>query len=172
MLGRPTLSLRVEESGALLVPRGLDAEVLVGKARGRAAARRAVDEADLNQVGLDDFFYRVLLLLQRGAHVVETDGAARVLLDDHQQELPVHLVEAERVDLHAVQRVVGDLLRDAPVVLHVGEVAHAPEQSVRYARRAARSPRNLARAALVDLRPEYLRRAPHDGRKLFVRVEA
>src|SRR3712207_261130 len=105
MCGKVRALLRVEEAGARrLRARRIDAEVFVGEARGGAPARRAVEEADLDEVGLDDLLDGVLLLLQRGRHVVESDGAALVLLDDHQQKLPVHLVEPERVHLHAVQR--------------------------------------------------------------------
>src|SRR5437764_2686760 len=172
VLKAPKGLFRVEESGArLLLLRGRDAEVFVCEARGGATARRSVEEADLNQVRLDYLLDGVLLLLQRGGHVREADGAALVLLNDHQEELPVHLVEAEGVNLHAVQGVVGDLLGNAPVVLDLRVVAHASEQTVGDARSAARAARNLARAAVVNFGVEYVGGAADDCRKLFVRVE-
>src|SRR5205085_1709840 len=65
----------------------------------------------------------------------------------------------------------GDLLGDAPVVLDLGVVAHAPEQAVGDARGAARAPRYLARAAVVNVGVEDVGGAADDGRQLFVRVE-
>ena len=56
----------------------------------------------------------------------------------------------------AVQGVVGHLLGDAPVMLDLCVVAHAAQQTVRDARSAARPSRYLARAAVVNLRVEYV----------------
>jgi hypothetical protein len=94
-----------------------------------------------------------------------------MLLDNHQQKLPVHLVEPEGVHLHAVEGVVGDLLRDASRVLDLCVVAHTAQQTVRDARGAARAPRNLARAGVVYLGAEYLGRAADDCGQFLVRVE-
>src|SRR5437763_1644913 len=172
MFKTPKGLFRVDESGArLLLLRGGDAEVFVCEARGGATARRSVEEADLNQVRLDDLFNGVLLLLQGGGHVREADGAALVLLNNHQEELSVHLVEAEGVNLHAIERIVGDLFGDAPVVLDLRVVAHASQKSVGDARCAARAARNLACAAVVNFGVEYVGGAADDCRKLFVRVE-
>ena len=78
------------------------------------------------------------------------------------EELAVHLVEAEGVDLHAVERAGGDLPRDAPVVLDLGEVADAPQQAVGDARGAARAPGDLPRPIRFDGDADDFRRASDD----------
>ncbi len=65
-----------------ILSRSRQSEVFVG-ARGRdAAARRAIEEADLDQIRLVDVLDRVLLLADRGRQAVEPDRAAAELVDD------------------------------------------------------------------------------------------
>ena len=115
-----------------------------------AAARRAVEEADLQQVGLVDVLDRVGLLADRGRQRVHAHRAAAELLDDREQQLAVDLVEAVGVDLEQRQRVVGHRRGDGAVGAHLGEVAHAAQQAVRDARRAAAAAGDLAGAVVVD----------------------
>ena len=49
---------------------------------------------------------------------------------------------------------------------HLGDVAHAPEDAVRDARRAARAPRDLLGRVGGDLDAEDARRAVHDRAEL------
>jgi len=76
--------------------------MLVGETSGHAAARSAVQEADLKQVRLDDLLDRVLFFMKGSAESAETDRATIEFLDDGLQELYITLVEALAVDLHPV----------------------------------------------------------------------
>ena len=52
----------------------------------------------------------------------ETHRSAAEFLDDRQQQFSIHFIETIGVDFHAIQRVVCDLLRDAPVFEDIGDV--------------------------------------------------
>ena len=66
------------------------------------------------------------------------------------QDLAVDGVEAEGVDLQAAERYSAASRRDAAVAAHLGEVAHAAQQAVGDARRAARAAADLLGARVVD----------------------
>src|SRR3954453_19701747 len=75
----------------------LEAQVGEGP-RGRdAAARRALEEAALQQVGLVDVLDRVLLLADSDGQRRETDRAALELQADRVEDLAVEAVEAQVV---------------------------------------------------------------------------
>src|SRR5437867_10558667 len=76
------------------VPRSAPAEVLVGAAGRDPAAGRAVDEADLQQVRLIDVLDRVGLLADGRREGADADRPSPELVDDGEEQLAVHLVEA------------------------------------------------------------------------------
>ncbi len=76
---------------------------------------------------------------------------------------PVHLVEADRVDVEQAQRAVGDRAGDGRRALDDGEVAHAAQQAPGDARRAARALGDFVGAVLGQLQPDHPRAAPHDA---------
>ena len=86
------------------------------------------------------------------AMLFDADRAAAELVDDRPQQLAVDLVEAVLVDLEQLRApALRDVERDRAVGAHLRVVAHAPQQPVGDARRAARAPR--------DLRPPPRRRS-------------
>src|SRR4029453_8065339 len=97
--------------------RHFQAEMLVGVTGGDAAARGAHDEALLDQIGLDHILDRAALLAERRRETLDADRAAVKLLDDRHQELAVHHVEAERVDVEHVERRLGHFVGVAPAAL-------------------------------------------------------
>ena len=116
---------------------GFQAEVLVGEVGGDAAALGAEDEAFLDQEGFIDFLQRAGVLgngSRQGAHTHRTalEGG-----DEGAEDLVVDGIEAALVDLELVQGEAGDFHVDAAVAEHLREVAHALEQRVGDARRAA-----------------------------------
>ena len=74
-----------------------------------AAARRAIEEADLDQERLVDLLDRVRLFGERRRPSCSRRPARPELLDDGEQQLAVDLVEAVIVDLEHLQRVVRDV---------------------------------------------------------------
>ena len=89
---------------ALDGPGGSSPRCSNARLRGRAAARRALDQAALEQVRLVDVLDRVLLLADRDRERREPDRAAAELLADRAQDLAVEAVEALVVDLEQVER--------------------------------------------------------------------
>ncbi len=95
-----------------------------------AAARRADQEALLNQIGLVDELQRVAIFSQGRRERVDADRAAVEPFDHRQQDPAIAGVEAGGVDLQSAERVLGDVAGDAPVTAHDGEVADAAQQAV------------------------------------------
>ena len=75
-------------------------------------------------------------------------------------------LEPVLVDLQQVERLVGDPGRDRTFVAHLGDVAHAAQDAVGDARRAARAPGDLLGGLVGDLDGEDARRAPDDAGEL------
>src|SRR5512134_562121 len=147
------------------------AEVHVSLARDPAAARLARNEADLQQIWLDDLGQRLGVVVDGGRDRLDADRTPTVDLEDGTEEAAVEPVQAARVDALAVERVPGDRLGDGAVAAHLGVVAHAPQQAVDDPGRAARAPGDLPRPRRVDARLEDGRRAGHDAGQLRLRVE-
>ena len=103
-----TASSRSEERVGV----GSGADVLAPELRHDAAARRALQEAELEQVRLVDVLDRVRLLADRGGERREADRAAVELLDDRPQQRAVDALEPALVDLEQVERLARDLGRD------------------------------------------------------------
>ena len=85
------------------------------------------------------------------ASALTPDRAAAELLDDGEQEPAVDLVEAVRVDLEQGEGVPGDRGGDRAVRAHLGEVAHAAQQAVGDARRAAAAARRSRAAPAASI---------------------
>src|SRR6185312_3986624 len=119
------------------------AEVFERRTCEQAAARRALQEALLDQVRLDDVLERVARLRQRRGDRVDADRAAAIVERDGREIAPVHRVEAARIDFQRRERAVGNLAVDGRRAFGVGEVAHAAQEPSGNARRAASAPRNL-----------------------------
>ena len=100
--------------------------------------------------------------LSAAARRVDADRPAAELVDDDAEQPAIDLVEALLVDLEHLHGGAGDLDRDDAVGPHLRVVAHAMQQAVGDARRAARSPGDLGGRLGIDRRAEDARRAAHD----------
>jgi hypothetical protein len=139
--------------------------------RRHASARRALQVALLDQVGFQHVLDGVARFADGGGEVVHADRAAAEFFQHGAEQLAVHDIEAEVVDVEHGQRRVGDGARDLAVGLDLGEVAHAAQQAVGNARRAARALGDFHRAVLDDVAVQQVRRAAHDQAEFFRRVE-
>src|ERR1700722_589966 len=143
------LLLLLEQSGLRsLAPRLGEAEMAEGVRRQEAPARRALHEAKLDQIGLDDVLDRVAGLGERGGDGLDSDRAAAELDGDRVEITPIHLVEPDDVYVEQLERAVGERARHALGAFDHSEVAHAPEQAPSDARRAPRAPGDLVRAVI------------------------
>ena len=80
--------------------------------RQQPPARRALQKALLDQIGLDDLLDRVARLGQRRGDRLDADRPAAVILGDRRQIAPVQRIEPARVDFEPLERLVGDLAVD------------------------------------------------------------
>ncbi len=89
------------------------------------------------------------------------------------QEHAVEAVEPRRVDLESVEREVGELGvdRGPRPALHLGEVAHAPQQAVRDARRPARAAGQLAASPVGERDAEEPGETLEDLRQILAGLE-
>ena len=121
-------------------------------------ARRAVQEAKLQQVGLDHIHDGVGLLADAGGQRVEPNGPAVELVDQRVEHAAVQVVQPQFVNLEQRQRLVRHLGGDAAIGAHLGIVAQAPQQAQRHTRGAAGAAGNRLRPFDVDGRIEQPRR--------------
>ena len=129
--------------------------------RQQPPARRALHEAELDQIGLDDLLDRVARLGERGGDGLDADRAAAEAERDAVEIAPVHQVEADGVDVEQLERGVGERAGHAFGALDHGEVAHPAQQPAGDARRAARASRDLVGAVVGERqRRSPARRAP------------
>src|SRR5262249_26278849 len=141
-------------------------DVRPAEVRDDAAAWRALDEPQLEQVRLVDVLDRVRLLAESDRQRRQADRTAAELADDRLEQGPVDALETVLLDLEQVERLVRDLGRDGALVAHLGDVADAPQNPVRDAWRAAGAPRDLVRRLVGDLDREDPRRAADNVREL------
>ena len=124
--------------------------MLVGGAGCDAASWGAVEEADLEQIRFDHYLDRVFFFVDRGGDSAQADRAAVKFLDNSLEQLGVHFVEAKAVDLHAVERVTGDVRVDMAFVIDLCKITDPPQQPVDDTRRSPPAFGDLVRALLVD----------------------
>src|SRR5580692_11148344 len=144
-----------------------------GVRRQEAPARRALHEAKLDEIGLDDVLDRVAGLGERGGDGLDPDRTAAELDGDYVEITAIHLVEPNDVDVEQLERAVGERARHALCTLDHGEVAHAPKQAPGDARRAARAPGDLVRAVIGKGEADHAGAARDNALQLFggVKIE-
>src|SRR6266446_5185669 len=139
-----------------------------------AAARRALDQSLLDQVGLDHFFYDVALVGERRRNCLGTYWAATIILGDAAQVAAIHCIEPAGIDLEPVQGGVGGPRVDAGETVDRGEVAHAAQEPRCDAGCAARAPSDLHRTIGGKLHAEDPTAPADDALELlrFIKDEA
>src|SRR5579863_9813800 len=113
---------------ALEIARRHQSEMAPALRRHHAAAWRALDQALLDQEGLDDFLEHVALLGERGRQGLNPDRTALIGLGDAAHIAVVHRVEAAAVDLEPGQRGIRRLGIDRVGAVDGAEVAHRSEE--------------------------------------------
>ncbi len=134
---RPNLSHRHRHSAnnpklRRIARRRRQAQMSKGRASQQAPARRALHEALLHQIRLDDLLDRVSRLAEGGGDGLRPDRSAAEGFRDEPQVALVEGVQAPVIDLQPRQRRIGDLRVDAGLPGHGREIAHA-----RFSRRPA-----------------------------------
>lgn len=132
-----------------------------GVRRQQAPARRPLDETLLQQERLDDLLDRVARLRERGGDGLDPDRPTAEIDRDGRQIAPIHLVEADGVDIEQAERLVGDLARHDRVAIDDREIAYAPEQAPGDTRRATRALGDFIRAVIRHRHAEHTGAARH-----------
>ncbi len=135
----------------------------VGRRGGDAPARGTLQVALLDEVGFDHVFDGVALFANGGGQIVQPHRPAVETVHHRFEQLAVHHVETQRIDVEHAQCGIGHFGADSPRSFHVGIVAHPAQQAVGDARSAAGAAGNLGRAVRVDDRTEQLGRTQHDA---------
>ena len=143
----------------------------VGAGRGDAAARGALQVALLDEVGFDDVFQGAAFFANAGSQGIEADRPAAEVFDDDVEQAAVEVVKAAVVDGEQFERFIGDGAGDDAAAAYVGVVAHAAQEAVGDARRAARAFADFDCAVAFHLHAEQFARAQDDGGQLAFAVE-
>src|SRR5690606_27814008 len=117
------------------------------------------------------FLDRIFFFVQCRAKRAKPDGPAIEFFYYRHQKLSVHFIEPERIDLHAIQRIVRNGLVNAAVVVDLGIIAYAAKQTVRDARCSARTACNFVRSGSVDRYVQDTGRTCNDAFKFFDAVK-
>src|SRR5438445_6086009 len=95
------------------------ADVAVGKLGRNPPSRGAGQEAELDEVGLEDVFDGFSLLRDRDRQGVDAHRAPAVLLDDGGNDAPAHLVETSLSDTERLHRAYPGAAIGDPPSLHL-----------------------------------------------------
>ena len=115
------------------------------------ALARALQEAPLDEEGLEHVLDDVALFADGRRQVVDADGAAVELVHDRLEHAAVHGVEALVVDAEAIQAQADDVHVDEAAALDLGEVAGPTEQAVGDPRRAPGASGQLVAGVHADV---------------------
>jgi len=103
---------------------------VVPGARGQhPAARCALEEALLDQIGLDDVLDSVTRFRQAGGDGFDPHRSAAEIAHDHVEIAPVELIEPDAVNRETGQRLIGDLPGHRLGLGHFREIPHPPQQA-------------------------------------------
>lgn len=145
--------------------------MLVGEAGCDAAARRAIEEAVLDEEWLVDFLEGVLFFGEGGGEGVQTDRASVVFFDDGHKQAAVELVEAVGVHFEHFESVFGGGAVDFAGASDLGVVADATQEAVGDARGSAGAHGDLGGSVLIDGDVDDVSGALNDISQVVVRIE-
>ena len=128
-----------------VAPAPRDAEIFERAFRAHAPARRAVDEAELDQIRLVDFFDGRRLLVNGRRDGVHAHRPATVFVQQREHDLLVDFVEPVAIHFQQIQRGLGDVFIDMAVGPHLRVITNTPQQPVGDARRATAAAGQLPR---------------------------
>jgi hypothetical protein len=131
----------------------------------------AINEADAQQVRLKDIFKRVGRLAEQRRHRGHADWSPVELFDHDGEELPIGCVKTRLIDLQALQCLCRRLNGDVRGTSYLHLVAHAAQESICDAWRAATARRNQRSSISGDLDSEDASGASNDCSEVRVVVE-
>src|SRR6266700_1580217 len=163
-----TVASRIATSGLVIAEqkrllrlwrRTRKAEMHIGLPGQHAATRRALHQALLDQIGLDDFLDSIARFAERRRQSLDAHRPAIEAFSDQREIAPVEGVESALVDLQPRERGVGHDLIDLDASRDGGEITYALQQPAGNARRAARAHGDLMGAVRAERQAEHARTA-------------
>jgi len=165
--GVPKIPLRARQRVARVAR--VEADRLHAARRDLPAARGLLQETAAQEVRLEHLFDRVLALADRRGDRLQADRQLGVLRH-HGQNAPVELLEAVLVDAQTRERVAGEFQVHRARSRNLGEVAHAAQEAVGDARRAARALGDQLRARGIERDTQDRGRAHEDAHEVLGRI--
>lgn len=162
----------LEEAGLAL--RLFAVEVFVGAVGGYAATGRAIEHADLHEVGLVDFLDGVFFLAEGSGQGAQTDGTTGIFIEQGDHEVAVDFVEAVFIDAEHVQGFTGNFTSDATACPNFGEITRPSKKTIGNARRSTAASGDFFSAGIVHLNIQNFCGAVEDDEQIFrlVKIEA
>src|SRR4029453_8910221 len=130
--------------------------MLGSEARRATAARRALEETDLDEIRLVDLLERLTVLTHGRGKRREPHRTATELLQDRREDATIDLIEAVPIHLETLQGVGGCGLPYPVCAGDLREVPPATQQAIDDARRAAGAPGDLRGTLGSELDAEKL----------------
>src|SRR5262245_12446835 len=104
-----------------------------------AAAGRALEKTDLEEIRFVNIFDGVNFLAQNGGDRIHANRPPAEAFDDGAEKLSIDVVEAVFIHIEKLQRIERDRRGNFAVAFNVGIIANSLQQAVRDARRSAAS---------------------------------
>ena len=111
--------------------------------RDHSATRRSLDEAFHDEERLVDLLHRPGIGADGRGNGGQSHRATTELVDDGQQNLVVYLVKTILVDVERSKGNLRNLRVNGTGSLHLGEIAHAPQQRIGNSGRSTAAPQQL-----------------------------
>src|SRR5207253_658791 len=118
-----------EQAGRRIAHGRLQTKVVPGGPGGHPPARRAHEQADLEQEGLVHVLDRLRLLAHGDGEGADADRSPAEVAAEGGEDGTVDLVEPQGVDAERGETGVGRLLVDDAGATHLGEVTDAPQEA-------------------------------------------
>src|SRR5512147_29074 len=148
------------------------AEIFIGQARCLPAPGGPVEKPLLDQKRFIHIFEGVLFFVERGRKRIEPNRSALELVDNCQQQLPVHVIKPFFIHLESFHGTCHKGGSNDAVTLHLSKVPHPPEQAVGYARSPPGTAGYLGSRRRLDGCMQQFRGANHDPGELAGVVKA
>jgi hypothetical protein len=149
-------------------------EVFIGAVGGYAATGRAIEHADLHEIGLVHFLDGIFFLAEGSGQGAQTDGTTSIFIEQGDHEVAVDFVEAVFIDAEHVQGFTGDFAGDAATCAHFGEITRASKKAIGDARRSTAASGDFFSTSIVHLNVQNFGGAVEDDEQIFrfVKIEA
>ncbi len=105
--------------------------MLFRRRRRNPTPRRPINKPNLNQIRLIHILNGLGLFADTNSQRLRTHRPATIILNNRLQYPTIHIIQPERIDIQLIQRLPRNIPVNRLLVLHVREVPHTPQQTIR-----------------------------------------